>query len=176
MPIVTRKICLIGDFAVGKTSLVRRFVDREFSDQYLSTVGVKLSRKNITLSSFSVTETPRKIRLIIWDIEGETKFRAITPSYLEGAKGAIFVADVSRPQTIKNLFHHQELFLSINPKAHIAIALNKCDLLPSKQVETLAETTPIFDQNRLLNLNQTSAKTGEKVDQIFETLASRISN
>lgn len=172
MPIVTRKVCLIGDFAVGKTSLVRRFVDGQFSDQYLSTVGVKLSRRN--LSTSLTTGKSQELRLIIWDIEGETKFRVIAPSYLQGAKGAILVADVSRPQTIQNLFNHQELFFSVNPTAKIAIALNKSDLLAPAQVQDLIATTPIVDASRLLNIAHTSAKTGEQVNRIFETLASAI--
>jgi GTPase SAR1 family protein len=67
--------------------LIRRFVDRQFSDQYLSTVGVKISRKLVE----SVN-----LQLLIWDLEGHTKFKGITPSYLQGASGAVVVADVSR--------------------------------------------------------------------------------
>lgn len=173
MSIVSRKICLVGDFAVGKTSLVRRFVDRQFSDQYLSTVGVKLSRKKVTFTS-KPDQKVQEIQLIIWDIEGETKFRGVAPSYLQGAKGAILVADVSRPYTIENLLNHQKLFFSVNPNARIAIALNKADLITPEEIKKLTETTPVIDANRLLNINHTSAKTGDKVDQIFETLASAI--
>ncbi|NBD17994.1 MAG: GTP-binding protein [Cyanobacteria bacterium] len=173
MSIPTRKICLVGDFAVGKTSLIRRFVDRQFSDDYLSTVGVKISRKKITF--FSDQEiSPKTFQLIIWDIEGQTKFRNIAPSYLQGAKGAILVADVSRPQTIDHLLDHQKLFFSINPEGQVAIALNKSDLLTAEELDTLLNQTPIVDPERVLKINLTSAKTGKQVDHLFQVLASGI--
>ena len=86
--VVSQKICLIGDFGVGKTSLIRQFVDRQFSDKYLSTVGVKISRKLVSINNLS-DNTPvdlKQLQLIIWDIEGSTRFKAIAPSYLQGAK------------------------------------------------------------------------------------------
>ena len=172
MGIITRKICLLGDFAVGKTSLVRRFVDRQFSDEYLSTIGVKLSRKKVTFTNHS-DQNVQEIQLMIWDIEGETKFRGIAPNYLQGAKGAIFVADVSRPQTIDSLLNQQRLWLSVNPKAPIAIALNKMDLIETEQRDQLLARVPISDEQVTL-LTPTSAKTGDNVDQIFQTLASAI--
>jgi len=172
MGIISRKICLLGDFAVGKTSLVRRFVDRQFSDNYLSTLGVKLSRKKITCTS-SCDQNRQELQLIIWDIEGETKFRGIAPNYLQGGKGAIFVADVSRPHTIDNLINHQRLWLSVNPKAPIAIALNKMDLIKTEHRDQILESVPIPKEQVVL-LTPTSAKTGDHVDQMFQTLASAI--
>ena len=77
MAVISKKICLLGDFSVGKTSLIRRFIEGKFSDQYLTTVGVKISRKSLELDSPSQT-----INFILWDIEGQTKFQSITPSYL----------------------------------------------------------------------------------------------
>ncbi|NEN93649.1 MAG: GTP-binding protein, partial [Okeania sp. SIO3H1] len=90
---ISKKICLVGDFGVGKTSLIRKFVDRQFSDQYLSTVGVKISRKKVDLPKIEV-EKNNFLQLLIWDLEGHTKFKAIAPNYLKGASGAIVVADV----------------------------------------------------------------------------------
>ena len=94
MAMISKKICMVGDFSVGKTSLIRRFVDRQFSDKYLSTVGVKISRKAVELEGGEGDK--KTIQLLIWDIEGQTKFKAIAPSYLQGSKGVIIVADVSR--------------------------------------------------------------------------------
>ena len=84
---------MLGDFGVGKTSLIRRFVERSFSDEYLSTVGVKISRKTVT-----VPELSQDIDLLIWDIEGQTKFKAVAPSYLQGAAAVIIVGDVTEQQ------------------------------------------------------------------------------
>jgi small GTP-binding protein len=100
MSTITQKICLLGDFNVGKTSLVRRFIEDKFSDRYLSTVGVKVSRKSLNVT----TDRQRhQLNLLIWDLEGNTKFKSITPNYLKGASGSIIVADLSRSDTLDNL-------------------------------------------------------------------------
>ena len=114
--VVSQKICLIGDFGVGKTSLIRQFVDRQFSDKYLSTVGVKISRTLVSINNLS-DNTPvdlKQLQLIIWDIEGSTRFKAIAPSYLQGAKGALIVGDVTRQSSMQSLKDHVQLFQSIN--------------------------------------------------------------
>ena len=68
MSTISKKICLIGDYGVGKTSLIRRFVDRQFSDKYLSTVGVKISRKSVEATD-SQQQKKLKLQLLIWDLE-----------------------------------------------------------------------------------------------------------
>ncbi|HEY9674079.1 MAG TPA: Rab family GTPase [Waterburya sp.] len=165
MATISKKICMVGDFGVGKTSLIRRFVDRQFSDQYLSTVGVKISRK--LLESVN-------LQLLIWDLEGHTKFKAITPSYLQGASGAVVVADVTRIETLERLTEHTELFLSINPKGSIVIALNKIDLIDKDKLSKLTELVQENHKEKVLEIYQTSAKTGSYVDEMFHTLGHKI--
>ena len=126
---ISQKICLVGDFSVGKTSLIRRFVERQFKDEYLSTVGVKISRKNIEICP-QEKEEKYLLQLLIWDIEGQTKFKGITPSYLQGAKGAIVVADVTRAETLTHLQDHLNLFFSINPQC---ITLHQSNHSPPKK-------------------------------------------
>jgi small GTP-binding protein len=167
---VTKKICLVGDFGVGKTSLIRRFTDGEFSDQYLSTVGVKTSRKSLTVMPVAGAMLS-PITLVIWDIEGNTKFRSIAPTYLQGAGGAIIVADVTRLETLDGIVAHVEDFLALNAKAVVVIALNKADLLDAEQVNRLYGTYALLDHPRVLATYLTSAKTGQEVSQAFETLA-----
>lgn len=162
---------MIGDFGVGKTSLIRRFVDRQFSDRYLSTVGVKISRKAVEVSS--AEGQLKTVQLLIWDLEGHTKFKAIAPSYLQGSKGALIVGDVSRPETIERLGEHIQLFLSVNPKGIIILALNKIDLVDDRQLAQLRELIQ-GDRDRVMELYNTSAKTGENVDEIFYSLASNM--
>jgi small GTP-binding protein len=173
MSIVSKKICLVGDFGVGKTSLIRRFVDRQFSDQYLSTVGVKISRKLVEVLP-THTATKQDLQLLIWDIEGSTKFKAIAPTYLQGAKGALLVADVTRPETLEHLSDHINLFGSINPQASIIIALNKIDLIEQEKLEKLVYLNQFHDQNRVLATYTTSAKVDISVDEIFQTLAKKM--
>ncbi|MDY6784427.1 MAG: Rab family GTPase [Cyanobacteriota bacterium] len=171
MATISQKMCMIGDFGVGKTSLIRRFVDRQFSDRYLSTVGVKISRKAVEVSS--AEGQLKTVQLLIWDLEGHTKFKAIAPSYLQGSKGALIVGDVSRPETIERLGEHIQLFLSVNPKGIIILALNKIDLVDDRQLAQLRELIQ-GDRDRVMELYNTSAKTGENVDEIFYSLASNM--
>jgi len=117
------KIVMVGDFAVGKTSLVRRFVFDEFSDSYLTTIGVKVTRKEVLMKNSAVAD------LLLWDIAGSDKFTKISPEYIKGASAGIIVADASRKNTIENISGHAELLKNVNPDMHIFTALNKCDLV-----------------------------------------------
>jgi small GTP-binding protein len=164
---ISKKICMVGDFSVGKTSLIRRFVDDQFSDNYLSTVGVKISKKIITLEDNAV-------QLLVWDIEGSTKYKAIAPSYLQGSGGVLIVADVTRPETVENLSQHIQLFLSVNPKGWIVIALNKADLLEENKVAKLLQLNQFSEQSQVIAVYPSSAKTGQHVDEIFSKLASQM--
>ena len=181
---ISKKICLVGDFNVGKTSLIRRFVDRQFSDRYLSTVGVKISRKKVELTEMEGTNNS-SVQLLIWDLEGSTKFKAIAPTYLKGSAGAIVVGDLTRQPTIDNILNHIKLFLSINPTGQIIVALNKVDLLEEKKLEKIMAdcenevTKAIADCNasferQFCGIYKTSAKTGMGVDEIFQTLTTKI--
>lgn len=164
---ISKKICMVGDFSVGKTSLIRRFVDGQFDDKYLSTVGVKISRKQVALPEGS------ELQLLIWDIEGQTKFKAIAPSYLQGAKGAIIVGDVSRQETIENIPTHLNLFTKVNPKGKMVVALNKADLVDDQKLEALLKNNQYPDQP-VIKIYGTSAKSGDNVNQLFQDLAQAI--
>lgn len=167
---ISKKMCMVGDFGVGKTSLIRRFVDQQFSDQYLSTVGVKISRKNLELLNVKQQDKVN-VQLLIWDLEGHTKFKAIAPSYLQGASGALIVADMSRQETIERIPEHLKLFSSVNPKGFIIIALNKSDLVDEDKVEKLLQLAQYSDSERVISTHATSAKTGVCVEEIFHKLA-----
>ncbi|MGK7901486.1 MAG: Rab family GTPase [Hormoscilla sp.] len=169
---ISKKICMIGDFSVGKTSLIRRFVDRQFSDKYLSTVGVKISRKAVEVTGEKGEQ--KDLQMLIWDIEGQTKFKAIAPSYLLGAKGAIIVADVSREETIESLPEHVKLFLSVNKKGFMIIALNKADLIDAEKMEKILQANRFAEQEQVLGIFPTSAKTGDNVDKMFTDLATEM--
>ena len=168
MSVITRKICLLGDFNVGKTSLIRRFVEDKFSDRYLSTVGVKVSRKSV---KFKTDTNLPPLNLLIWDLEGNTKFKSITPSYLKGAAGSIIVGDLTRTNTLNSLNQHIDLFLKINPQATIAIALNKADLVPPEKLAKLIELHNYCDRTTVLGVYPTSAKTRENVADLFVKLS-----
>jgi small GTP-binding protein len=172
MSAIAKKICLVGDFGVGKTSLIRRFVDRSFSDKYLSTVGVKISRKLVELPSEGGESS--SVQLVIWDLEGDTKFKAIAATHLQGAAGTIIVSDVTRYETVENARGHIELCTKVNPKAWIVVALNKADLIEAEQIAKFTKLCNFSEYPLAIGTYQTSAKTGEAVDLIFQQLAAKM--
>ncbi len=154
---IRKKVVMIGDFGVGKTSLIRRYVDNAFDDSYLATIGVKISRKALHLEDM-------ECELLIWDTEGSSPIKGLPYSYFKGASGAIFVCDVTREETVNHLNEHINTFLMLNNAAKHVLAYNKADLLPFHQQETLRQSLP---GNAFL----TSAKEDVDVDLLFSILA-----
>ncbi|MEH2205819.1 MAG: Rab family GTPase [Nostoc sp.] len=173
MSTISKKICLFGDFGVGKTSLIRQFVECQFSDEYLSTVGVKISRK---LVYFPETDPhfEQKLQLIIWDIEGSNKFKAVAKNYFQGSKGAVIVGDVTQAETLNHIQEHIQTFLAVNPNSYIVVALNKSDMIAAEYLEKIRQMHQFTNQVNILDTYVTSAKTGNNVDKIFQALATRL--
>lgn len=170
MSILSKKICLIGESQVGKNSLIRRFGEYHFKDDYRSTIGVNISQKTLELPGLK-PQDKLYLQLLIWSVTGHAKFKAIAPSYLRGSSGALVVADVTRPETIDQLPEHIQLFLSINPKGFILVALNKSDLIAQEQLTQLEQQVQLQSRERVSGIYKTSAKTGLAVDEIFNQLA-----
>ncbi|MDJ0599710.1 MAG: Rab family GTPase [Crocosphaera sp.] len=169
---IAKKICLVGDFGVGKTSLVRRFVQHQFSEQYLSTIGVTISRKSVMILSPDEKQESQTVQLLIWDIEGKTQFQKISPHYLKSAQGVIIVADLSRQDTIANIPLHIDLACSINPKnLTLSIVVNKIDLVEEQLPTLLLQQLQIPNQFPTIPIYHTSAKTGQNVEIMFYELA-----
>lgn len=157
------KVVMVGDFGVGKTSLVKRFVDNSFSEEYLSTIGVSISKKKINDST-----------LMIWDIEGNTEFKPIFKQYLIGSKGFIIVADLHRKDTIENISKHIQLCHNVIKDAPLCIALNKSDInynITDKEIEELKELSPY-----IVTILKTSAKNDDAVVELFSALNTEISS
>jgi small GTP-binding protein len=155
------KICLLGDFAVGKTSLIRRYVEGSFDDRYLSTIGVKVSR--------AIVETAETSNhLYLWDLAGGDTFSKYQASYLKGAAGGVIVCDLTRRVTLDLLSDYAEQLRAANPKASIIFVGNKLDLSSELQI-TEVELKVIVDRYQA-SLFLTSAKTGHQVISLFETL------
>jgi small GTP-binding protein len=160
----SKKICLLGDFAVGKTSLVRRFVYDLFDDKYISTIGVKVSRKTVAIPR---ADEVVELTLMLWDLAGSEEFTHMRGSYLRGSAGALLVCDLTRPETLDSLKTYADDLLGVSPDAQLILAANKRDLadqhLTSAQVEGVAAD---LDAPCYL----TSAKTGEEVETLFRHL------
>jgi len=165
MPVVQKKVCLLGDFAVGKTSLVRRYVEGKFDDKYLSTIGVKISRKVLDRGGYT-------LNLLIWDLAGGEDFEEVSQRYLLGAVGALIVCDLTRAETLTYMEGYAEQLRASDASAAIVLAGNKVDLaeelvIGRDTLETLGRAT---GSPWLL----TSAKTGEHVEETFRLLAEQI--
>lgn len=159
-----KKICLLGAFGVGKTSLIRRYVDSIFSDAYLTTVGVKIDKKVLTVGT-------EELALILWDIAGEDEIAAVRVSYLRGAAGYLLVVDGTRPETLDTAESIQKRITAEIGAAPFFVLLNKADLvedwaLPPERIEVLEAAGWIF--------RRTSAKTGDSVEETFAALAARL--
>lgn len=151
---VTKKIVLLGHFGVGKTSLVRRFIESDFSEDYLVTLGVHVKKKVVKIDDQNFT-------LIIWDIEGNTSIDRARKSYLIGSHGFLYVFDVSRPETFENL-EKEMLFLKENyPKIPVCKIGNKTDLIESETAKQF------FSQEIFKDCDFTSAKQDENVENVF---------
>ena len=172
MSTIAKKICLIGDFNVGKTSLIRRFVEDKFSDRYLTTIGVKISRKSLIVESEATSQ--RQVNLLLWDIEGRTPEKAIPASYLKGAHGAIVVGDLSRVDTLERVHNHLDDFMQVNPQGKTVVALNKADLLSPEKLAKINQIYSFGDHETVLQTWSTSAKTGAFVEEIFQQLAAEV--
>lgn len=158
-----KKVCLIGDFAVGKTSLIRRFVEGIFDEKYLTTVGVVVSRKSLIVGDYS-------IKLLIWDLAGGRDFAQ--PGYLAGVAGAFLVCDLTRASTLVVLRSYAQQIRDVNSQAAVVLLGNKADLTNEIAVtdEQLQATSTEINAPSLL----TSAKSGENVDAAFLLMARRL--
>lgn len=158
---LVKKVCMVGPFAVGKTSLVKRFVESIFSDKYHTTIGVKISKKQIELDQHSV-------QMMLWDIEGVDVFTELKSSYLRGASGVMLVIDGTRPTTIRQLNELLSLVRSHLHETPIVILANKVDLV--NEWSLLEEDANKLRENGL-TIIETSAKTGAGVEEAFTALA-----
>jgi small GTP-binding protein len=158
-----KKICLLGAFAVGKTSMVRRFVQGVFSERYLTTIGVKIDRKRVRVGT-------QEIQLLLWDLAGEDAFHRVATSYLRGAAGCLLVVDGTRPDTLAVARELEARALAAAGQVPCIVALNKADL----------ESQWLLDEGAARELEavglptvRTSAATGCGIEEAFQLLAER---
>jgi len=156
-----KKICMVGDFAVGKTSLTQKFVNNVFSDKYLTTIGVKID-------TAQVCDT----KLIIWDIAGRDSLSPVNVSYLVGAAGVILVADGARKNTVDGIVDIWQTITKRIGKVPVVLALNKYD---SDDWNVSEQSLAQFSEFGW-KVFFTSAKDGENVSQIFEALVNQINS
>ena len=158
---ISKKVILTGSFGVGKTSLFNQFIYQQFSDKYLTTIGVKVNKKELTIDG-------EELSVLLWDIAGEVAQDKVPNSYFLGASGIIYVVDLSRPITFNNMKTDIALLKKLLNDATIMIVGNKKDLLSAEELAEVA-------QNLEVKLDfTTSAKTGENIDALFLELGKKL--
>jgi small GTP-binding protein len=159
-----KKICMLGSFSVGKTSLVRRFVESIFDETYHTTIGVKVDKKVVSVNRDEVT-------LVLWDIHGEDVFQKMRMTYLRGMSGYLMVVDPTRRQTFQDAVALQARVQEAMGPIPWILVLNKCDRIAEWEIDP--ERIGASEGSRQ-DVIQTSAKTGEGVEQAFSRLAQAV--
>ncbi len=158
------KLCMLGDFGVGKTSLVARYVHSTFSEKYLTTVGVKVDSKEVALAGRAAC------KLVIWDIAGRSHLDALNMTYLRGASALLLVADGTRERSLHAALDLLMQSRTLLPDAAVVLVVNKLDLVERWEVAPAA----LVELRRTLPVHETSARSGEGVEAAFVDIATRL--
>ncbi|MFY8181151.1 MAG: Rab family GTPase [Flavobacterium sp.] len=153
----SKKVVLVGHFGVGKSSLMRRFVQNTFSDNYIVTIGVHILKKEIKIEELNLT-------LVIWDIEGKDDIQKVRSSYLLGTSGFIYVIDPTRSQTYERFNEEIDFLKTTYPTSKIVSVANKSDLIDIEEFKKLLE------QENISIDYFASAKEGIEVENLFQTI------
>lgn len=164
MTVTARKVCMLGDFGVGKTSLVTRYVRNTFSEKYLTTVGVKVDSKLVAC------DDQRSLKLVLWDIAGNSALDALNMSYLRGASGLLLVADGTREASLRAAIDLLLQSRTMLPDAQAVLIINKLDLVERWEVLP----TTLVELRQSMPVVETSALSGDGVEQAFAELAKRL--
>jgi len=171
---IKTKVCLVGEAAVGKTSLIRRFVQDEFDDRYITTLGAKVSKREMTFDLAGKKER-MQMDVTIWDIMGEKGFRdLLKEAFFTGTKGVLAVCDLTRYSTLKELDDWVQGVFRVVGEIPVVYAINKVDLKDEVMIlyghKEISQATRAFEAPFFY----TSAKTGENVDLLFRRLGTMI--
>jgi small GTP-binding protein len=158
---LSKKVCMLGSLSVGKTSLVRRFIQSMFSEDYFTSIGVKVDKKMVHVKD-------QDVELVLWDIYGHDIFQKVQMSYLRGMSGYLLVVDGTRKQTLEDALALSERVAKEIGKVPAILALNKSDLIGDWEIDSDREAKLTEDGWKLI---RTSAKTGDAVEQAFSELA-----
>ena len=161
---IRKKVCMLGSFAVGKTSLVQRFVSSSFPRKYQTTVGVMIDKRTVEIED-------QEVYLMLWDIYGQDEFRKVQTSYLEDASGYFLVVDGTRRDTLDTALDLHKKVKGEIGEAPFVLVLNKTDLKEEWQVngQVLEELS-----KRGWTVVETSAKTGDGVEKAFLSLTAKM--
>ena len=161
-PNMTFKILTIGESGVGKTCVLRRFVENKFLKNHLATIGIDFKTKTLTIND-------QEIKLKIWDTAGQERFRNITTQYYKGADGIVLVYDVTDDASYEKIRDWMDQILSNTQRDEIGLVLlgNKCDMEP--RIITEEQGNQLADELKI-SYFETSALTGQGIKEAFEQL------
>ena len=160
------KICMVGDSAVGKTSLIKKFVLDIFDDTYITTIGTKITKRTIKIMDEETT-----MDMMIWDIMGQTSFRTLLQdAYFYGTHGVLAVVDSTRPETLENIHEWIDSMRHVVGDVPMVFVSNKCDLEHKLTDAMLKKELGKYNSKSMF----VSAKTGENVSDAFKTLGEAI--
>jgi len=162
-PVLQKKVCMLGAYAVGKTSLVARFVRSIFSEKYQTTVGVKIDKKTVRIAG-------QELSLVLWDLAGEDDFYQVRTSYLRGSAGYLLVADGTRRETLDKALELQQRAEAEIGKVPLILLINKLDAIDEWEVQE-SDLTRLSDNG--WQVVATSAKTGVGVNEAFLALGQK---
>jgi len=164
------KVIIIGDPGVGKTSLIKKYVEEKFESEYKATIGTNILKKDVLIKE---NDTQIQVELMIWDIAGQEKWKHYRHIYYRGSQGAFVVYDVTRPVTFKNVkeIWVRDLYNYLEERDFPLILIsNKNDLADLKRISE-SEGLECSRDLKAIAFFETSAKTGENVKKAFETMA-----
>lgn len=161
---IRKKLCMLGSFAVGKTSLVKRFVSSKFPTKYQTTVGVMIDKKTVEIGD-------QEVYLMLWDIYGQDEFRRVQTSYLADASGYFLVVDGTRKDTLDTALKLRKRVNEEIGEVPFVLVLNKTDL--KNEWEISRQDLDELSKSGWAVV-ETSAKTGEGVEKAFLSLTAKI--
>ena len=164
-----KKICLLGDGAVGKTSLIRKFVFDKFDDKYIMTFGTKVSKKQVEIAREGMDYN---MTFLIWDILGQRVHNNLHSAYYQGATGAFIICDTTRIETLEHIEEWIQLFRKVNENSPVVLLGNKSDLVDQMQFGDAELGKVAAKYNMKYHL--TSAKTGAHVEDSFIELGNEV--
>ncbi|TFG03743.1 MAG: GTP-binding protein [Promethearchaeota archaeon] len=159
----TFKILLLGDASVGKTSFTKRYCYNIFNPSERLTIGVDFHVKTIDLKG-------KKVKLQIWDIGGEERFRFLLPTYCLGANAAFLLYDITRPSTLENITEWTSIVRQKGGPIPIVLVGAKLDLADDERKVPREHGIQIAEKNKMVGFVELSSKSGENVDEAFDTL------
>ncbi|KAI9917135.1 hypothetical protein PsorP6_012702 [Peronosclerospora sorghi] len=169
---VIMKVLVVGNSRCGKTSLIRRFTQGDFTDEYVSTIGADFMEKTIKFDEHLT------VSLQLWDIAGQDRFAKFTRGYFREAKGAVIVCDITRTNTINAVMNWKKEIdtcckdMNTGTAIPVVMVANKCDLLkdPMGAMEYGIMMQKCVDKSNIVNWFRASAKSGEHIHETFDCL------